>query len=355
MKILDRYIGQVVMQTVLAVMTVLAVLFSMISFANEADKIGRADYTLGVAVIYTLLKLPLLIYQMFPLSALLGTMMGLGLLANHGELVVVRAAGVSIRRIIVSVMKSMGLLILLVIFIGEMVAPSAYQYAVQSRVKAMAGKISLNTDYGLWARDGGMFIHVRRVENDGRLIGVRLYDFDKDTRKMRFVLSAEDGVFDGQQWVLSKVTKGIIEQDRLVVKDIGELKWLSLLDPDLINIVSVKPDELSSFKLWSYIEYLKDNDLEYEQYELALFNRLFMPLAIIAMVLIAVPFVFVSPRHSSIGQKIVIGFLIGIVFYIANRLIGQVGLVYDFPPIVAAALPTLLVITAAGVLLRRLR
>ncbi len=355
MKILDRYIGQVVTQTVLAVVTVLVVLFGMISFANEADKIGRADYTIGMAVIYTLLKLPLQLYQLFPLSVLLGTMMGLGLLSSHGELVVVRAAGVSITRIIVAVMKSMALLILLVIFIGEMVAPPAYQYAVHSRVKAMAGKISLNTDYGLWARDGDMFIHVRRVENDGRLIDIRLYDFDKDTRKMRFVLSAETGVFDGQQWRLSKVSKGVIEPDRIVVKGIGELRWQSLLDPDLINIVSVGPDELSSFKLWDYIRYLKDNGLEYEQYELALYNRLFMPLAIIAMVLIAVPFVFVSQRHSSIGQKVVIGFLIGIVFYIANRLIGQMGLVYDFPPMLAAALPTLLVIAAAGFLLRRLR
>jgi len=103
MKILDRYIGQVVMQTVLAVVTILAVLFGMISFANEVDKIGQADYSFTVAVIYTLLKLPLQIYQLFPLSALLGTMMGLGMLANHSELVVVRAAGVSIRRIILSV------------------------------------------------------------------------------------------------------------------------------------------------------------------------------------------------------------------------------------------------------------
>jgi len=354
MKLLDRYIGQVVMQTVLAVVVVLAVLLGMIGFANEADKIGRADYTFGMAVAYTVLYLPMQIYQLFPLSALLGTMMGLGILASNSELVVVRAAGVSLRRIILSVMKVMVLLTLLVIFIGEIVAPPANQYAIHLRVKAMAGNISLNTDYGFWARDGGMFIHVRRVENDGRLTDIHLYDFDKDTRQMRFVLSAESGIFDGQQWVLSNVKKGMIEKDRVVLMKIREVKWQSLLAPDLINIVSVLPHELSSFKLWNYIQYLKDNGLEYEQYELALYNRLFMPLAIIAMVLIAVPFVFVSPRHSSIGQKIVIGFLIGIIFYIANRLIGQMGLVYNFPPILSAALPTLLVITAAGLLLRRI-
>nr|HEB86163.1 LPS export ABC transporter permease LptG [Gammaproteobacteria bacterium] len=355
MKILDRYIGQVVTQSVLGVVLVLVVLLAMVGFADEMDKIGQANYTVGVAAIYTLLYLPMQIYQLFPLSVLLGTMMGLGLLASHGELVVVRTSGISIVRIIGSVVKAMSLPIVLVIIIGEVVAPPAYQYAVHARVKAMAAKISLNTDYGLWARDGSMFIHVRRVENDGRLIGIQVYNFDKDMQKMDFVLSAESGVFDGQKWLLSKVRKGLIEKDRVVLKAFPELKWQTLLDPDLITIVSVKPDELSSFKLWNYIQYLKDNDLEYAQYELAFYNRLLMPLSIIAMVLIAVPFVFVSPRHSSIGQKVVTGFLIGIVFYIANRLIGQMGLVYNFPPILAAVLPTLLVIMAAGLLLRRLR
>ena len=355
MRILDRYIGQVVIQTVLAVVLVLVTLFAMITFANEADKIGRADYSLGMAVLYTLLRMPMQFYQMFPLSALLGTMLGLGMLASHGELVVVRAAGVSVRRIIMSVMKSMGLLVLLVIFIGEMVAPPAYQYATHARVKAMAGKISLNTDYGLWARDGSLFIHVQRVENDGRLIDVRLYDFDEKSRRMRFVLEAETGHFDGQQWVLSKVRKSVMSENEIEIRAIPELRWQTLLEPDLIKVVSVGPEELSSFKLWHYIDYLKDNGLEYAQYELAFYNRVFMPLAIIAMVLIAVPFVFVSPRHSSIGQKVVTGFMIGIVFYIANRLIGQMGLVYDFPPVLAAALPTLLVIAAALLLLRRLR
>ncbi len=355
MKILDRYIGQVVTQSVLGVVLVLVVLLAMVGFADEIGKIGQANYTIGIAAMYTLLYLPMQIYQLFPLSVLLGTMMGLGMLASHGELVVVRASGVSIIRIIGSVMKAMSLLIVLVIFIGEVVAPPAYQYAVHARVKAMAGKISLNTDYGLWARDGGKFIHVQRVANDGRLIGISLYDFDQKMQKMDFVLRAESGIFNGQQWVLSKVRKGLIKKDRIVLKSFAQLKWHSLLDPDLIDIVSVKPDELSSLKLWDYIQYLKDNGLEYTQYELAFYNRLLMPLSIIAMVLIAVPFVFVSQRQGGMGQKIVIGFLIGIVFYIANRLIGQMGLVYNFPPILAAVLPTLLVIAAAGLLLRRLR
>jgi lipopolysaccharide export system permease protein len=354
MKIMEQYIGQVVMISVLAVMTVLLILFSLMGFANEMGTVGRADYTYLAAITYTALRLPFQLYQLFPLSALLGTMLGLGMLANNSELIIVRAAGVSIPRIVFSVMKSMSLLILIVIFIGEVIAPPAQQYAVHTRLKALESKISLNTDYGLWARDGDTYIHVQRVENDGQLIGIKLYRFD-EKYKMQSLLQAETGVFDGTQWVLNNAQQSYISDTGVLTRKIPELKWSSLLAPDLINVVSVKPETLSSYKLLGYIDYLKVNGLESAQYELALWNRLFMPFTIIAMVLIAVPFVFGSQRHGGIGQKIVLGFLIGMVFFIADRLAGQVGLVYNLPVSFAAALPTILVLTGAGWLFKRIR
>lgn len=354
MKILEQYIGQVVMMAVLSVMAVLLILFSLMGFANEMGTIGRADYTYPAAISYTLLRLPFQLYQLFPLSALLGTMLGLGMLANNSELIVVRSAGVSIPRIVLAVMKSMGLLILIVIFIGEVIAPPAQQYAVHTRLKALESKISLNTDYGLWARDGDTYIHVQRVENDGRLIGIKLYQFD-ESYKMKSLLQAETGVFDGSQWLLNNIQQSYIAAEGVISKQIPEMKWSSLLAPDLINVVSVKPETLSSFKLFGYIDYLKLNGLESAQYELALWNRLFMPFTIIAMVLVAVPFVFGSQRHGGIGQKIVLGFLIGMIFFIVDRLAGQVGLVYNLPVSFAAALPTILVLAGAGWLFKRIR
>ena len=353
-RLLDRYIGQSVAGAVLAVMAVLVGLFALISFANEFDKIGKGSYTFWHALNYTLLRLPHRIYELFPLATLLGTMLGLGALANNSELVIMRTSGLSIGRIVISIMKTAFMLMLLAMVIGEVIAPPAQQYATQSRLKALGSKISLNTDYGLWARDGNTFINVRHVEDDTSLKDLHLYTFDQQHR-MITLLRAKRAVHDGDEWKLSGVTQTRFKDDHLMQSKLKQLNWKALLEPDLINVVSVTPETLAVWKLGSYIGYLKDNGLDASQYQLAMWTKIMMPLSIAAMVLLAVPFVFGSQRHTSIGKQIMIGFLVGITFYIVNRLAGQMGLVYELPPAIAAALPTVVVISGAVILFRRLR
>ncbi|MCK5386172.1 MAG: LptF/LptG family permease, partial [Gammaproteobacteria bacterium] len=154
MNILDRYIGQSVITGVAIVLTIFIILYELLAFAGEVNQIGRADYTIWSAIQYSLLRVPQHIYELFPLSMLLGTMLGLGWLANHNELVIIRMAGVSLLRIVVSIMKTAIMLMLIAMVIGEGIAPPLQQYAIDQRIKLLHKHINLNTDYGLWARDG---------------------------------------------------------------------------------------------------------------------------------------------------------------------------------------------------------
>lgn len=346
MQILDRYIGQTILISIISVMVVLMALFALISFVNEFGQIGRADYTIWQAVMYVLLRIPKNIYEIFPMTALLGTMLGLGALSKKSELVIFRAAGVSRMRISIAVMKSAAMLILLVVIIGEVIAPPALEFANQNRLKALASKLSLNTDYGLWARDGNTFIHVRYVEHDGRLVNINLYTLDADG-KLAKQLHANTAYYKKDSWVLQNVTESEIAHTGIKQTYTPQLDWQTLLDPELVGIVSLEPTNLAVWKLLDYINYLRSNGLESEQYELAMWNKLIAPFTILAMVLLAVPFVFRSQRQTSIGLQIVVGFLVGIVFYIVSRLAGQIGLVYDLPAAISASVPTLLVFALA--------
>lgn len=353
MKILERYIGQAVIVGVFSVLAVLVALFALLGFVDELDQIGRGSYTIWHALLYTLLNMPRQMYEIFPMAALLGTMLGLGTLANNRELVVMRTAGLSLTRIVWAVMKTAAMLILLAMVIGEVIAPPVYEYSNQKRVQLMGAKISLNTQYGLWARDGDTYINVRRVDNQTRLRGIHLYTFDG--QRMETLMRAKSARYDGEQWLLKGVTRYEIGDQMLRERQVEEMPWSTLLDPALINVVSVDPDTLAVWKLYDYIGYLRDNGLDSGQYELAIWGKAVMPFTLAAMVLLAVPFVFGAQRHTGIGQQIMIGFLLGIVFYIGNRLAGQMGLVYELPPALAAALPTALVIGASLLWFRRLR
>lgn len=352
MRILDRYIGQAVLLGVLAVMAVMAGLFGLIGFVNEFDQIGQANYTAWYAVGFVLLRMPQRLYEIFPMTALLGTMVGLGMLASHSELTVIRAAGVSKLRIAWAVVKSISMLIVLMLVIGEMIAPPALQFANQTRLKAMSQRLSMNTDYGLWARDGKTFIHVRTVEPDGRLVDINLYTLD-EAGTLVSQLHADAARYDGKVWQLKNIVETRISHQRLKITRKAAQPWRTLLQPELVDTVSLAPENLAIWKLYDYIRYLQSNELDSKQYELAFWNKLFKPLTIFAMVLLAIPFVFRAERHITIGRQIMIGFLIGIVFYIASQLAAQLGLVYNLWPVLAASLPTLIVLLLVGWLFRR--
>ncbi len=343
MNILDRYIGRAVIIGVASVLTIFIMLYELFAFAGEVDMIGKADYTIWTLLQYSLLRIPQHIYELFPLSMLLGTMLGLGWLANHNELVIIRMAGVSLLRIVGSIMKTAIMLMLLAMMIGEGIAPPLNQYASEQRTIALHRQIDVNTNYGLWARDGETYINVTRVENDGRLIGVNLYQFAKNNIIKRQI-QAGQAIYDGKQWQLKSVQETIYKDNSFVVKHIKEMEWETLLDLDMVKIVAVRLDLLSIWKLSSYIEYLKNNNLEYTEYELVYWTKLFSPFTILAMVLLAIPFIFGSVRHVSIGKQILSGFLVGLVFFVMSRLIGQMGLVYGVPAMLSAILPTLIVI-----------
>lgn len=343
MNILDRYIGQAVIAGVFSVLLILTSIYVLFSFAGETGKIGQADYTVWNALEYSLYLIPRRLYELFALSMLLGTMLGLGWLANNNELVIIRMAGVSLMRIIASIMKTAIMLMLLAMVIGEGIAPPLQQYASEQRIKALNRLINVNTDYGLWARDGETYINVNRVENDGRLIGITLYQFNERNFIERQI-KASQAVYDGEQWILKSVKETIHKNNSFSVKRIKEMKWKTLLDLNMVKIVATKPELLPVWKLTGYIEYLKNNDLEYGKYELAYWGKLFSPFTILAMVLLAVPFVFGSVRHISIGKQILLGFIVGVAFYMGSRLIGQMGLVYGVPAVLSALLPTLIVI-----------
>ena len=343
MNILDRYIGQSVITGVATVLTILIVLYELFAFAGEVNQIGRADYTVWAAMQYSLLRIPQHIYELFPISMLLGSMLGLGWLANHNELVIIRMAGVSLLRIVGSIMKTAIMLMVIAMVIGEGIAPPLHQYASDQRIKALHGQINMNTDYGLWARDGDTYINVNSVNKDGRLNGITLYQFSKNNFVERKI-QASQAVYDGKQWLLKSIKETIYKNNSFVVKRKKEMKWKTLLDLDMVKIVAVRPELLSIWKLNGYIDYLKNNDLEYTKYELVYWTKLFGPLTILAMVLLSIPFIFGSVRHISIGKQILLGFLVGITFYIVSRLTGQMGLVYGVPAIFSALLPNLLVI-----------
>lgn len=354
MMIFDRYIAKTVLISTLLALLILSALDTFFAFVAEIGDIGHGDYGVAQALQFIALTLPGRIHQLFPMAALLGCLMGLGALASNNELVVMRASGMSITRLIRSVAQAGLVLLVMAALLGEYVAPASEQLAQSQRALAMTRQIVMKSSYGFWARDGKRFVNIRQILPESHLGGVSIYEFDANNRLLSSTYAAM-ATYDGKQWLLQDIQQSLIGMDSVTTRHFAQSVWPSLLTPNLLKVVSVKPEDLSARDLHKYIDYLRKNKLDTQRFEQAFWARLIEPLAGMVMLVLAVPFALGTVRKVGAGQRILIGTLIGMAFYLLNQTVGQFGQVYGFNPLLSASLPTLLFLMLGIVLLRRVR
>jgi len=354
MRLLGQYIGKTIAAHIMAVMLVLLSLYFFSTFVTEVSEVGRGKYQMLDALQYSIMLLPRQVYELFPLVALMGTMLGLGSLANTSELTVMRASGISVQQILREILKVGALMVVIAAILGEVVAPPLEKAARLQRARALSEQISVNAKSGLWAREGDTFINIERLLTNGRATGIHLYRFDKEGRLLEST-SARQGIYQEKGWKLEKVVFTVFDEKRIQRRFAQSTEWKSSLTPEVIDVVAIPPENLSILDLREYIHYLHDNELEAQRYELSYWVRIVTPFATAGMILLAIPFVFGSLRSVGIGQRIVIGALIGIGFYLFNGIFSRIGVVYNFSPIFSAVIPTMLVYLSWLLMMLRLR
>lgn len=334
---LDRYIAIHVFLAILAVLGVIVGLALLFAFIDELGDV-EGGYGLVDALQYVLLTSPRRLYEMLPMAALIGCLIGLGMLASSSELTVMRAAGISLGRIVVAVMKPTLVLLLVGVLIGEYVAPWTEDIAQARRSLAQGEGEAQSSKHGLWHRQDNEFVHVNAVQPGGVLIGVTRYRFD-DERRLLSASFARRASYQDDHWLLSSIATTHFRGDHTEVAQASEERWDVQLTPQLLGIVVVAPEALSITGLWSYIHYLADQGLNNGRYWLAFWTKSLQPAVTIALVLLAISFIFGPLRSVTLGQRIFTGVVVGFVFRIIQDLLGPASQVFGFSPLLAVALP----------------
>lgn len=341
MRLLDRHIGSNVLLGITITLLILVVLVGFVTLMDELGDVGKGDYATADAFYYVLLNLPRRAYEVFPMAVLLGSLVGLGGLANHSELVAMRAAGVSLARIIISVLKAGILATLVVLVIGEAIAPNTEQYAERMRASKMSQQITLKSKYGFWARDGSSFVNIRQILPGSQLKDIYIYEFSPE-RQLQVSTHADFAQYQDGRWLLRGISQTRFLDGHVESRSMDQATWDSLLNPNILNVVVVRPTMLPVWGLYQYIDFMQRNGQEVVIYEVAFWSKVIMPLVTLVMVFLAVPFVFGVLRSVGIGQRIFAGSLMGLAFFLMNKVLGHMAVVFSLNPLFAAALPTLL-------------
>jgi lipopolysaccharide export system permease protein len=340
MNLIDRYVYRTVLLYAFMAMAVLLTLGALFLFISQQGDIGIGNYGAGDAFLYTFLNLPEQAFELLPIGALIGALMGLGHLASGSELVVTRASGVSVWRIAWPVGLA-GLTMSLVMYgLGEYVAPPTAQWAKREKTTSKLADISFAGSGSAWVKDGNLILRVQAGEVDQAFGGVSLYELDGANRLLSIKRADRISVADPGHWRLHNVETTRFGAGKIDSEVIPEITMTTAINPDFLGLAATDPDLLTLRGLWSYIDHQRRNHVGTASYEIGFWSRIARLFAVIVVTLLALPFVFGPLRTTGAGTRTVIGVLLGVVFFLITRTVENGGQLFNVSPALVGWLPT---------------
>ncbi len=351
--ILEGYIARAILRATGLTLLALALMLVFFTFIDELDDVRQHHYHAIDAFKVALLSAPRHLYEVFPVAALIGGLLGLGGLSSRSELVAMRASGFTLWHLIYAVLKTGLLMVALMFLIGEWLAPSSTRYAQQLRLGKQQNQVTPVDQHGLWAKDGHQFVNIKRILANDRLQDITLYQLN-NANELVAHSHAATATYQGEYWLLHNIQRSIIRPDNVTTESIRQARWDSMLNASLLNIVILKPDKLPVWDLYRYIRYMQANDQHAIDYRVAFWAKLATPVLALLMLLLAAPFALFKPR-SGAGQRIFIGAMLGALFFLLMRAASYASVVYHLNPLLMLFTPTLICLILTLWLLNRVR
>ena len=355
MNILDRYLVRAILTYVLMVMAVVLVLCALFVFIDQQDEIGTGNYTALSAFWFTLLNLPQYAYQLLPIGALLGALVGLGSLARGSELTVIRASGISVTRMALIALIAAAILIVIEVLLGEFLAPSLQQAAREQKAFAKLNNVSFGGGSGAWIRDGDLILNVAGQSGERQFGGMQIFELSPQHRLLALGHAQHATAGAKGKWLLGDYAESRFDGDSVTAQPPAQRILESNVSAGFLGLAVQDPDQLTSRSLWRLINYFKSNALDAREYVFAFWSRIARTVAIAFCVLLAIPFVLGPLRSAGAGARMLMGLMLGITFFILQRFIETGTSFFNLNPVLLAWTPTALLAAVTLGLLARAR
>lgn len=353
MKTLDRYIMRTILVSVGLWIALLLALGALFLFIDQQKDIGEGNYGAKQAMVFVLLHLPEQAWQLLPIAALIGALMGLGTMARGSEITILRATGMSPLRIAGAALMAGLVLIALAVGVGEFLAPQLQQVAKQQKAFSRFSDVTFGQGGGAWVRDGQLILNAARQSGERSFGGMTVFELSADHRLRAIGQAARASAGSSDEWLLRDYTESRFTSDRVLTRPLGERRLESSVSAGFLGLAVQDPLDMPIATLWRLIRYYQANALDARPYVFAFWSRIARTVAIAFAVLLPISFVLGSLRSAGAGARAAIGLLLGIAFFLLQRLIESGTLVFDLNPVVLAWLPTgVLAVVSLGLLAR---
>ncbi len=352
--ILSQYLLRTILSATALVLVVLLALAGLFEFIGELDD-AQGDYQTPRIVLYTLLRLPQLAFEMLPIAVLIGSLLGLGGLAANSEIIVMRSAGLSVRQLAGMVAGTGAVLLIVTGLLGEFIGPPLDFYARNMRLDARFEQEEDRLGNATWVRDGPVILHLERVSSEFEFGSIYMFLLNDDNGLASIARAENSGIDDEDRWILENLRETRFLENGVQVFESSLAIESFDIDAEVLGISLVKPQSLSGRGLISYIAYLQRNSLDARRYKTELWYRVARTATVVIMPVLALAFVFGSLRTGGAGARLLIGVVIGLAYYLASEMLANSGQVFNFEPAVIAWLPSAVLAMVTIVALSRIR
>ena len=337
MNLLLRHLGREIYFSIALVFFALIMLFAFMDLIHELSVMGEGQYHLGYVLLFVVLTIPGHIYGLFPVAVLIGTILALVQMSANSELTVYRSSGASVKQLVGALFKIGLPLVILSFVISEFIAPPSERMAQQLRLKARNAQVSLKEfRSGVWVKDERSFVNVKNVMPDTSLLNIDIYRFD-ETYHLQAITNAKRANFiESGRWQLEEVLETRFGKEGVTTNSQPTQEWSSALNPGIFSVLLVVPEQMSALDLFQYTEHLKDNRQKSVRYEIAMWNKLVYPLAVLVMMILALPFASYHRRAGGSSAMVFMGIVLGLVFHFFGRLFASLGALNDWQPFFSA-------------------
>jgi len=351
--ILTGYLLRTIVNSTLLVLLVLLALAGLFEFIGQLDNV-QGNFGIPEALLFAVLRLPQLSFEMLPIATLIGSLLGLGSLATSSELVVIRTAGVSVVRLVGMVSVAGVVLMVLTALVGEFIGPPLDYFARTTRNQAIYAQ-SESPGSAAWIKDGPVILHLERINTEFELGGIWLYRFADDDSLAMIARAENAGIDENDRWILEnfRATRFLPDGVEAIQSPVA-VESLDI-DSEVLGIALVKPISLSARGLINYIGYLKQNGLSAERYEMELWSRIARTATVVVMPVLALAFVFGSLRTAGHGTRLMIGVLVGLLYFLASEMLANSGQVFNLNPALVTWLPSIALVLVTVFALSRVR
>jgi len=345
---LNKYIFKSISSGLILSVLMFLTLDVLIGFIQQINSVGKGEFTVGSALFFTVLTIPSKIYEMFPLSSVVGVMIGLGALAARSELVVMQSAGISRLKIARLTILTLVIWLIPLSLVGEYVVPSTFLKAESYRNSKINKDMGLGANTGVWIRDGNIIFNAQPINNSVKdkenitMNNVTVYELD-DRLQVIKVSKAEKAIHYDNSWELYNLEVTEFVEAGVETQFIEKQTWKSRIEPNILNIASTRPKNLSIRNILKYKNFQEHKEGTPIKYDLALWSKFSFPLLVIATALTGLPFLFGLLRAGGFGQRLLIGVVLGIVFYLLKWTLLNAADVFSIHPFVVTALPSSLI------------